>query len=169
MSTAHSSNPQAPQILERAKVYHSIKSRLQRQLGRRWPGGTRLPPIKELAKQLKTGQTNTHRAVKELARAGLLVSRSGQGTFVTERAGAGTAVASGTAGAGTDGTDAAVAHVIIRPPAGSLTGMTVKVLTAMAEPDQFIRRSMDAFGNILRGDGAAVVHSVYAYQQSPDA
>src|SRR5262249_8286607 len=43
-----------------------------------------------------------------------------------------------------------------------------KVLTAMAEPDQFIRRSMDAFGNILRGDGATVVHAIYPYHQTGD-
>jgi len=47
-----------------------------------WRPGTRLPPIKKLARQLGTGQTNTHRAVKTLAAEGLLVARPRKGTFV---------------------------------------------------------------------------------------
>src|SRR5687768_5532212 len=143
--------PEIAQILERAKMYQNIKARLHRQLGRRWPVGTRLPSIRELAKELNAGQTNTHRAVKELARIGLLVSRSGQGTFVTESASVGTSMISGAAG---DDSDALLPNVIKRPAPGSLAGMTVKVLTATAESDQIIRRMVDAIEKVLRADGA---------------
>src|SRR5687767_2556767 len=152
------------QILERAKMYHNIKARLHRQLGRRWPVGTRLPSIRELAKELKAGQTNTHRAVKELARVGLLVSRTGQGTFVTESASVGTSMM----GAGGEDSDALVPDVIKRPAPGALAGMTVKVLTAVAEPDQIIRRMVDAVEKVLRADGATVLHAIYPYYGSAD-
>ena len=59
-----------------------IKSRIRAQLGRQWQVGDRLPPVKELARQMGMGQSNTQVAVRELARDGLLVSRRRQGTFV---------------------------------------------------------------------------------------
>jgi len=47
-----------------------------------WPAGNRLPPIKELAKELGTGQMNTYRAVQELVKDGFLISRPKMGTFI---------------------------------------------------------------------------------------
>lgn len=61
-----------------------IKQELRRRIGKVWPAGTRLPPIKRLAVELGTGQSNTHRAVQELVREGLMVSRPGLGTFVRD-------------------------------------------------------------------------------------
>jgi len=55
---------------------------LRARLGRQWRVGDKLPPVKELAKQLGVGQTNTQLAVRELASDGLLVSRRRQGTYV---------------------------------------------------------------------------------------
>lgn len=63
-------------------AYEQVRQELRQRLGKQWRPGTRLPPIKELARLLGTGQTSTHRAVKELAAEGLLVSRPGRGTFV---------------------------------------------------------------------------------------
>ena len=134
-------------VLERAKVYHTIKLQLRRQLGRQWPVGTRLPPIKDLARQLKTGQTNTHRAVKELVREGLLVSRSGQGTFVTGQADPSQALP-----------DSAET---IETASGALAGTWVELLIAHHEPDLFIRRAMDAFTASLLAAGCKVTTNVY--------
>jgi len=55
---------------------------LKARLGRQWTVGNRLPPVKQLARQLGTGQSNTHLAVRQLAAEGLLESRPRLGTFV---------------------------------------------------------------------------------------
>jgi len=60
----------------------AIKKMLRAKLGRQWRVGDRLPPMKELARQLGRGQTNTHQAVRELAAEGLLESRQRRGTYV---------------------------------------------------------------------------------------
>jgi DNA-binding transcriptional regulator YhcF (GntR family) len=59
-----------------------IKSLLSQRLGKQWTAGMRLPPIRQLARQLKAGQRNTHRAVQELVVDGLLTSAPRRGTFV---------------------------------------------------------------------------------------
>lgn len=63
-------------------VYEEVKRELRGRLASQWRTGKRLPPIKRLAAELGAGQSNTHRAVKELAAEGLLASRPGRGTFV---------------------------------------------------------------------------------------
>lgn len=70
------------QLMENARTYKAIQAQLLEMIGRDWPAGTRLPPIKTLAQQIGAGQSNTHRAVKELVAKGLLVSKAGRGTFV---------------------------------------------------------------------------------------
>src|SRR5688572_7175411 len=64
--------------------YHGIKHELRRRLHSDWKSGARLPPIKDLARQLGTGLNNTHRAVRELVDEGLLHSRPGVGTYVSD-------------------------------------------------------------------------------------
>ncbi len=59
-----------------------IKQLLRAKLGRQWSVGDRLPPVKELARQLGTGQFNTNVAIRELASEGLLESRQRRGTTV---------------------------------------------------------------------------------------
>lgn len=49
------------------------------------PVGHRLPPIKNLARQLGLGQSNLHEAMRALAREGVLYSRPKVGTFVAQR------------------------------------------------------------------------------------
>jgi len=75
MSTSSAMPPSTP-------AYLAIKHRLRLRLGRQWRVGDRLPPMKELARVLDAGQSNTHRAVRELVREGLLISRQRSGTFV---------------------------------------------------------------------------------------
>lgn len=65
-------------------TYQRIKQTLSNQLRKRYRPGERLPPIMQLAAELRLGKTNTHRAVRELVRDGLLVSRPGQGTFLRD-------------------------------------------------------------------------------------
>jgi DNA-binding LacI/PurR family transcriptional regulator len=50
------------------------------------PVGSRLPPIPDLARQLKTGQTYTYRAVRDLVSQGILVSSPRRGTFLVRSA-----------------------------------------------------------------------------------
>jgi DNA-binding transcriptional regulator YhcF (GntR family) len=59
-----------------------IEQQLLSMLGVWWPEGSRLPPTNILAQWLKTGQRNTHQALRELTRQGYLASRRGTGTFV---------------------------------------------------------------------------------------
>lgn len=59
-----------------------VREELLRRIGRQWRVGDRLPPIKEIARQLGAGQSSTQVAVRHLVRQGLLKSRQRQGTFV---------------------------------------------------------------------------------------
>src|ERR1051326_608108 len=63
-------------------TYRKIKSRLVARVGNEWTVGTRLPTIQMIARQLKAGQRNTHRAVRELVAEGVLASAPRRGTFV---------------------------------------------------------------------------------------
>lgn len=56
--------------------------RLRAEVGNRWLPGSRLPPVKQLAKMLGTGHTNMFWAVKQLADEGVLIARPRLGTFV---------------------------------------------------------------------------------------
>lgn len=53
-------------------------------IGREWSAGARLPTVPELAQLLGAGYTNTHRAMRQLASEGVLVSRPRRGTFVAK-------------------------------------------------------------------------------------
>ncbi len=61
------------------------KQRLALRLGRRWRSGDRLPPIRDLARQLQVSHATAQRSVAELARGGFLVTRPRLGTFVSEQ------------------------------------------------------------------------------------
>ena len=50
--------------------------------------GDRLPPVRELAAQLRLNRNTVARAVQELEAAGIVRTRVGQGTFVADEAGA---------------------------------------------------------------------------------
>jgi len=111
----------------------AIKGLLRKRLGRQWQVGDKLPPVKELARQLGTGQSNTHLAVQELARDGLLVSRRRRGTYV----------------ANLPASSEQQAHEDL------LVGREI-VLYGSGPVRQFIHRMMDAFADEIRSTGAAV-------------
>jgi len=150
--TQHLNQDASLEILERVKAYQEIKGRLREQLGHRWEPGVRLPPIKQLARELKIGQTNTHRAVRELAKEGLLVSRPGQGTFVTDKV---------------------HAQRHLGPWRGSQTefpaqgtalkGKWVEILMTATEPDRFIRDMVEAFEATIGRYGARTSRNVFNY------
>lgn len=60
-----------------------IRRLLIDRLGSQWQIGMRLPPVKELARELRIGQSNTHKAIQDLVREGYLASRQRMGTYVT--------------------------------------------------------------------------------------
>lgn len=68
-------------------AHEEIKNALRERMEAEWPPGTRLPPIKELARRMGVGQSSTHRAVKELVIEGVLASRPRRGTFVASASG----------------------------------------------------------------------------------
>lgn len=65
-------------------AHEQIKRRLLRRIGSEWRAGAQLPPVMDLARQMRSGQRNTQRALAELAAEGVIVSRRGKGTFVAE-------------------------------------------------------------------------------------
>lgn len=121
-------------IFEQDREYQKIKRLLQRRIGRQWAAGKRLPPIKTLAGQLGCGQNNTHRAIKDLVAAGLLVSRPGRGTYVAQ-------------GLSTPTDDRAPVQPL------PLVGKRVAVLNVWKRPDQMHRDAMDQVLAVLQAQG----------------
>lgn len=111
----------------------TIKGMLRARLGKQWCVGDRLPPVKELARQLGTGQSNTQVAVRELARDGLLTSRRRQGTFVRK----------------------VPASTRAESFAGALTGREI-LLYGSSPLKLHIRRMMDSFVAEVEPAGATV-------------
>lgn len=66
---------------------NEAKARLEARLSQEWGPGTKLPPIRQLAKKLKLGVGSVNLAVQQLASEGLLVSKPGLGTYVLARPG----------------------------------------------------------------------------------
>lgn len=60
--------------------------RLLKRVGSEWPQGSRLPSIRNLAREMGIANATAHRAVRELSDKGLLVTRPGSGVFVSDRA-----------------------------------------------------------------------------------
>ncbi len=80
MSSVHTSN-----LASRVPVqllHRDVKARLRCRIQEDWPAGTRLPSIAELALQFGVGLQTAHKAVRELVKEGVLVSRPRHGTFV---------------------------------------------------------------------------------------
>lgn len=76
------SKPRESSIVTTALAQQVVRDKLIRRLGKEWQIGDRLPPIKQLARVLGSGQSNTHLAVRQLASDGVLISRPKEGTFV---------------------------------------------------------------------------------------
>lgn len=128
-------------------VSDAIKHELTRRLGREWPAGHRLPPVSALARQLGTGQRNTHRAMRELVEAGYLVARPGQGTFVkldfdASRLPAGMPRASGSNA--------------LYGNAGRLAGRHIAVIPVPPLPDSPAGQTVAAATEALKEEGARI-------------
>lgn len=117
----------------------AIKRLLRARLGRQWRVGDRLPPVKELARQLGTGQSNTHQAVRQLAAEGLLESRQRRGTYVLR----------------TPQTSAT--HTVGDAQRGRLAGRILTIFTA-AELEGFVARMVDAFSDVMSSTGIELRH-----------
>lgn len=113
----------------------AIKRQLKERLGRQWRVGDRIPPVKELARQLGTGQNNTHQAVRQLAEEGLLESRQRRGTYVLRTP--------------------HVAAIVREANDKPLAGRVVETFT-VPRPDGFVRRMADAFCDTIEPTGATV-------------
>lgn len=115
-----------------------IKDALRTKLGRQWRVGDRLPPLKDLARQLGTGQTNTHQAVRDLVAEGLLDSRQRRGTYVVRLPQS--------------------TRVERRKPA-NLAGATVGLY--YSNPTEgLIRRMMDGFCEVMAPTGATITQVI---------
>jgi DNA-binding LacI/PurR family transcriptional regulator len=114
----------ANEIIEQDRTYQRIKQRLRSRLGKQWRVGQRLPPIKQLAQQMKLGQNNTHRAVQDLVAEGLLISTPGRGTYVSDAPG--------------------IARPRIGGARGAVAGKRIRVLCAWHKPDRFLQLAIDA-------------------------
>jgi DNA-binding LacI/PurR family transcriptional regulator len=66
----------------RTTAQEKIKLQLLQELGSKWPVGSKLPPITELARALNAGHRNTFMALQELAREGYVQSKRKAGTLV---------------------------------------------------------------------------------------
>jgi len=133
--------PDPYDVFDRDKEYQRIKQQLRKRLGKQWEPGKRLPPIKKLAGQLRLGQNNTHRAIRELVAEGLLVSRPGHGTFVVENI-------------GEYETDQNSNTTRKRPLAGKRVG----VLHPWTKPDGFLVEAMEsAVGAIQSAGGTGTI------------
>ena len=66
-------------------IYLQIKEKLYRLMaGGNFSPGQQLPSVRELALELKVNPNTVQRAYRELETEGLLFTRRGQGTFMTE-------------------------------------------------------------------------------------
>jgi DNA-binding LacI/PurR family transcriptional regulator len=141
-----------PQSAFQSPTRHAIRRELENRLGTQWPVGTRLPPIKDLARLLGAGQNNTHQVVRELTREGWLYSRQRQGTIVVR----------------------AAATSAPKPPAihtdsPSLQSRTISLRTQGPQVEGFIRRIMDAFRQALAPTGAQLTHHHTERDSTPAA
>jgi len=115
-------------------VKDTIQNRLLLHLGRQWQVGDRLPPIRELARELGAGQSNTHEAVRQLVAEGVLKSRQRAGTYVVR-----IPDMQRLAGMGAD-----------------LTGRKLAVVTFLPHSDSFVDLMTDAFVEEVTGTNATV-------------
>ncbi len=66
-------------------IYLQIKEMISRQVARgELPPGSKMPSLRDIALQLKVNPNTAQRAYRELEEEGILFTRRGQGTFVTE-------------------------------------------------------------------------------------
>ena len=71
----------------RTKLYEDVANRILEKIrGGEWPADTRLPAEMKLAAQFDVSRSTVREADRSLQLAGILRSRPGSGTFVSDRA-----------------------------------------------------------------------------------
>jgi DNA-binding LacI/PurR family transcriptional regulator len=147
-------NPQnqSSVVMENAKAYRTIKAQLLSMIGSKWAVGTKIPPIKALAAQIGAGQTNTHKAVKELVSEGLLASRAGQGTFVLD------AMANLEHSPSQSPTSS-------REPARPVAGATVGIVSPTQNQESFMQAVIESAQEVFASAGCHVTRISYARER----
>lgn len=146
---------QAGEVFENAKAYRAIKAKLLTLIGSKWAAGQQLPPIKDLARELGSGQSNTHLAVKELVSEGLLVSRAGQGTFVVDPM-------TNIEWTGTKASEAGDSPA----PGRQIAGAIIEILTSGPELRGFLQTVVDAAQQVFLRANCKITRS-YTGTQHP--
>ncbi len=143
-------------VMENAKAYRAIKSQLLTMIGTQWPVGTKIPPIKALAVQIGAGQTNTHKAIKELVAEGRLASRAGQGTFVLDTMANLERAPSDASGP-------------TRQPARQVAGATIGILTSAKVLEGFLQTVVESAQEIFASAGCRVTRIPYDHGHAREA
>jgi DNA-binding LacI/PurR family transcriptional regulator len=125
-------------------THELVRDQLRRRVGTQWRMGDRIPPIRQIARELGVGESSTFQAVRELVRAGVLASRPRRGTFVTAMP------------------QTLVAPAIIpKPkPRASLADKRIEVLTLTPRPEPFVGRMIESFEAAMRQSGCEVTRDV---------
>lgn len=139
-------------------VATAIKREVARRLGRQWSAGERLPAVPALARMLGTGQSNTHRALRELVEEGYLIATPGQGTFVNRDFDE-SRLRAQMAEAGADD---------MAPVGGPASGKRVQVVAAAPDPMNHTGRCIEAARRMLLESGADVRFSDDAQKDMTD-
>lgn len=113
-------------------VFLGVKRALCGRIGGEWGVGDRLPPVRDLARELGVGQNSAHRAVRELVHEGVLFSRRKLGIFVRQLP---TAEVTGSRSA-------------------PLTGKTIGMAFHQSSLHAFVHRMIDGFREIVTAAGA---------------
>jgi len=131
---------------------HNAKQKILRRMREDWQPGTRVPPISDLAPMLEVGHVTAHRAVRELAEEGLLISRRGLGTYVAT-----TPVQARTESDG-------------QPVLSSLSDKTIAVLVGPEfDPEDIFGEMYEAFRQPFSMTGARIVLKRVESQEDPKA
>src|ERR1051325_1225865 len=133
---------------ESRTMHHQARKNLLERVRDNWPSGTRLPPIQQLAKDLKIGFNSTHRAVQQLVEEGVLVSRPRIGTFVADRSRGMLAIDQGRP----------ASRPIFQPQASQpLAGKTVRCYFQGPFTDSFVLQGVNAFESHLAAEGCTLL------------
>jgi len=123
-------------------THELVRDQLRRRVGTQWRAGDRIPPIRQIARELGVGERSTFQAVRDLVRDGVLASRPRLGTFVATMP------------------STPIAPQIMPKSRASLADKKIEVLTLVARPEPFVGRMIESFEETMREAGGEVVREV---------
>jgi len=123
-------------------THELVRDQLRRRVGTQWQMGERIPPIRQIARELGVGESSTFQAVRALVRAGVLASRPRRGTFVMAIP------------------QTSVAPAIIPKANASLADKRIEVLTIIPRPEPFVGRMIESFEAAMHQVGCEVIRDV---------